>query len=280
MTKRIIGLVLVAIALFNVFLGMKAEGNAPVNKEIIENASFITDGKVLPENEGKVVIVQGVLEAPLPYVDEETGIALYSIVNHRQVEKLGIEQDSDEKKSYWVWSFTALPDDYGGSNKIIVPNVTMGEFNVTKKLLMSITANEYRTTYDKKELNRQGWSTFEDDGRVYLYKGGDMPCEDEAVGKDERDLQGALRVSYAAIPGGETSEYTIIGVQKSGALLEVEELDLVAAHPGRLTVEELLAYADSSASSAKKMSMIIAAVLAVIGIVMIVTKEEKQGGKK
>jgi hypothetical protein len=87
-------------------------------------------------------------------------------------------------------------------------------------------------------------------------------------------------VSYAAIPGGETSEYTIIGVQKSGALLEVEELDLVAAHPGRLTVEELLAYADSSASSAKKMSMIIAAVLAVIGIVMIVTKEEKQGGKK
>lgn len=150
MTKKIIGLVLVALALFNVFFGMKAEENAPVNKEIIENAVLVTDGRILPENEGKVVIVQGVLEAPLPYVDEETGIALHSIVNHRQVKKLEFVYDSEEKKSYWSWTFTALPDYYGGSNKIIVPDVRMGEYSVAKELLMSLTANDYREDYDKR----------------------------------------------------------------------------------------------------------------------------------
>ena len=50
MTKKMIGLVLVALALFNVFLGMKAEKNAPVNKEIIENAVLVTDGRILLEN--------------------------------------------------------------------------------------------------------------------------------------------------------------------------------------------------------------------------------------
>ena len=280
MTKRIIGLILVAIALFNVYLGMKAEGNAPVNKEIIENAVFVTDGRLIPENEGKVVIVQGVLEAPLPYVDEETGIALYSIVNHRQVEKLATEYDSEEKKSHWKWEFTGLLDHYGGSNKIIVPGVTMGEYSVARELLLSITAREYRTTYDKKELNRQEWNTFEDNGRVYLYKGVQMPEDDEIAVKADRDLEGTLRVAYAEIPEGASPEYTIIGVQKEGALLEVEAMDMVAAHPGHLTVEELLAYADTSAASAKKTALIIAAVLAVIGILMITAKEEKRGGKK
>lgn len=280
MTKKIIGLVLVALALFNVFLGMKAEGNAPVNKEIIESAVLITDGRILPENEGKVVIVQGVLEAPLPYVDEETGIALHSIVNHRQVEKLEFVYDSEEKKNYWSWTFTALPDHYGGSNKIIVPDVRMGEYSVAKELLMSLTANEYRVDYDKKELNRQGWNTFEDDGRVYLYKGYLMPEDDEKALENDRNLEGTLRVAYAEIPGGETLEYTIIGVQMNGLLLEVEKLDMNSVHAGYLTVEELLSYADSSAASAKKTSMIIAAVLAGIGILLIVKKEGKRGGKK
>lgn len=107
-----------------------------------------------------------------------------------------------------------------------------------------------------------------------------MPEDDEKALEGDRDLEGSLRVAYAEIPGGETPEYTIIGAQMNGALLEVEKLDMDSAHAGHLTVEELLSYADSSAASAKKTSMMIAAVLAGIGILLIVTKEEKRGGKK
>ena len=54
MAKRIIGIILVIAALGTVLLGIKAGGAAPENKKIIESATVVSDGKVLPENEGKV----------------------------------------------------------------------------------------------------------------------------------------------------------------------------------------------------------------------------------
>ena len=73
---------------------------------------MIRDGKVLPENEGKVVIVTDILKAPMPFVDEKTGIPLNSVVAYRQVEKLVIEEGKKEgdKKDpdTWKWEFAAL----------------------------------------------------------------------------------------------------------------------------------------------------------------------------
>jgi hypothetical protein len=76
MAKKIGGIILIVCALFTAFLGIKAAGNAPGNQEIIKDAVYVADGKVLPENEGKVVIVNGTLDAPLPFIDEQTGIEL------------------------------------------------------------------------------------------------------------------------------------------------------------------------------------------------------------
>ena len=76
MKKRIVGIVLVVAALVSALLGVKAAGKAPGNKKIIEGAVYVADGQVLAENEGKVVIVPGTLDADLPFVDKETGITL------------------------------------------------------------------------------------------------------------------------------------------------------------------------------------------------------------
>ena len=106
MGKKIGGMILIVCALFTAFLGIKATGNAPGNQEIIKDAVYVSDGKVLPENEGKVVIVNGTLDAPLPFVDDETGIELDSIVAYRHVEKARVVLGGEEEVDTWTWDST------------------------------------------------------------------------------------------------------------------------------------------------------------------------------
>ena len=56
MAKRIIGIILVIAALGTVLLGIKSGGAAPENKKIIESATVVSDGKVLPENDLEVML--------------------------------------------------------------------------------------------------------------------------------------------------------------------------------------------------------------------------------
>lgn len=280
MGKKIAGIVLIVFGLITVFLGIKAGAGAPKNREIIESAVYVSDGKVHAENDGKVVIVHGTLDADLPYVDEETGIVLNSIVTYRRVEKASIRYDSEKEQDFWVWGLRSDPDSYGGSVKVIAPGVTLGEFAVADELLMSISTTENRTEYDKKELNRFGWNTFEDNDRVYLYMGDHMPDDDHRV--SERyylDYVDTLRVTYDEIPADNTLEYTIIGIQKNGGLIEVEDLDLLAAHRGQLSVDELLEYAESSASTATIAAICIAVVLLGVGILLVVKSRKTTTGK-
>ena len=134
MAKKIGGIILIVCALFTAFLGIKAAGNAPGNQAIIKDAVYVADGKVLPENEGKVVIVNGTLDAPLPFVDEETGIELNSIVAYRRVEKARVKLGSGDEKDTWTWDSTISENDLGGSKKLVAPGVTLGEFGWQKFL--------------------------------------------------------------------------------------------------------------------------------------------------
>ena len=282
MKKRAIGIILVIAALGTVLLGIKAGGAAPENKKIIEGAVEIRDGKVLPENEGKVVIVTDILKAPLPFVDEQTGIPLNSVVAYRQVEKLVIEEGKmeEDKKDpdTWKWEFAALEKYYGGSRKLIAPDITFGEFQISDTLLQAVNAYEKLSDYSYVDLSALGFDDFKEDNTIYLYGGEHMPKNEEEVRKtnllglpdyDYMELIDTLRVSYKVIAEDSLS-YTIIGLQKNGVLEDMEALKMTDVFSGHLTVEELLEYADSSASSAKVAAFIIAAVLAGIGGLMIV----------
>ena len=151
--NKIIGIVLIVIGLFCVFGAFSVNAGAPETAEVISNAVYVSDGKVLPENEGKVVIVPGTLDAA-PFVDRETGIALSSAVAFRHVEKLYIEEDTEEKTEYWAWKTDMSA--FGGEKKIVAPNVTLGEFAVAEELLQTLSANKRRTEYSEKELNQMG----------------------------------------------------------------------------------------------------------------------------
>ena len=50
--NKIIGIVLIVIGLFCVFGAFSVNSGAPETAETISNAVYVSDGKVLPENEG------------------------------------------------------------------------------------------------------------------------------------------------------------------------------------------------------------------------------------
>lgn len=279
MAKRIIGIILVIAALGTVLLGIKAGGAAPENKKIIESATVVSDGKVLPENEGKVVIVTGTLEAPLPFADPETGVVIDTIVAHRYVEKARVELGGDDEKDAWTWDSTISKNDFGGSGKVVAPGVTIGEFAVSDELMSPVPTLKQRDQYSAADLSKGGWNEFRDQGLIYLYRLDFMPYEDGTVNYDgflreystsKQKNEGTLRVRYNVMEDDASLDYTVIGLQKNGKLEKVEELDLIATVSGHLTVEELLEYADSSASTAKTAAFIIAAVLAGIGALLII----------
>ena len=276
--KKIIGIVLIVIGLFCVFGAFSVNSGAPKTAEVIGNAVYVSDGKVLPKNEGKVVIVPGMLDAA-PFVDRETGIALSSAVAWRHVEKLYIEEESEKKTEYWSWETDMGA--FGGHRKIVAPNVTLGEFAVAEELLQTLSAGKRRTEYSEKELNQMGWSTFTDGGKTYLYQGDWMPRDEDdldsvntLLDKDAyRDYVGTYRVAYDEMDGDQ--EYTVVALQKGGQLVRVPDVTLRAIHSGHLTQDAIL---DSEASSAKggMISAIVGAVLCFGAGVFLIVKKEKE----
>ena len=285
MRKKIVGIILIVCALFTAFLGIKAAGNASGNQKIIKDAVYVADGKVLPENEGKVVIVNGTLEAPLPFVDEETGIVLDSIVAYRHVEKARVVLGSDGKDDTWSWDSTISENDLGGSKKLAAPGATLGEFEVAEVLLQPVpTFAELSEFYIGEDYDVE-WYIFEEKGLDYLYQLEYMPLEDGVVYYDsilddnltsKQKNEGTLRVRYDVVEEDTSMDYTIIGLQKNGKLEEVEELDLIAAVSGHLTPEEMLGHAESSNTTALITAAVIALAFAIPGVIMFVKAGKKR----
>ena len=272
--KKIIGIVLIAIGLFCVFGAFSINAGAPEKAEVISNAVYVSDGKVLPENEGKVVIVPGTLVAA-PFVDPETGIVIHDMVAYRKVEKLASVEKTKNDKTYEVWSWRESYDknEYGGTEKLVAPNVSLGEFKVASELVQSITLYGQRSEYDKKELNQQGWNVFTDNGYVYLSTEDYMPDEDDSVTRLNRDYRHSLRVSYTEMAGG--FEYTVVGLQKDGQLVRVPDVTLQAIHSGHLTQAEILESEESSAKGGMIIAIVGAVVCLAAGAFLIVKKEKQ-----
>ena len=280
--KKMIGIVLIVIGLFCVFGAFSVNSGAPETAEVIRNAVYVSDGKVLPENEGRVVIVPGVLDAA-PFVDKETGIALSSAVAFRHVEKLSIEEetdeDSEEKTEYWAWKTDMSA--FGGNKKVVAPNVTLGEFAVAEELLQTLSVNQKRTEYSEKELNQMGWSTFTDDGKTYLYQGNWMPRNEDTLASVNtlldknayRDYIGTYRVAYDELDSDPA--YTVVALQKDGQLVRVPDVTLQALQSGHLTQAEVLENAESSAKGGMIISIVGAVLCFGAGTFLIVKKEKK-----
>lgn len=90
---------------------MMLTGDSDGGRVLIENAPYITDGKINPDHEGKVVIVAGKLKTEEPAADEELGISFDSPILKRNVHVM-VEKGSgsDIKRSWEAWQAPISPE--------------------------------------------------------------------------------------------------------------------------------------------------------------------------
>ncbi len=162
--KKIIGVILIIGGIFFALLAVKALVSAPQSYEKIRAAATIKDGKLTPENEGKLVVVSGTLKPAEQLQDPITGVKLPGVTAKRTVWTYERDTNSDDEQ---VWDWKPENTDYSekanfGINAEILTTTMLaaptllGEFKVEGKLLNPLIRNTEFTQYDEQSLNA-GW---------------------------------------------------------------------------------------------------------------------------
>lgn len=265
MAKKIIGIVLVIIGLFTAFLGVKAMKQAPEAAVKLKEAVYVADAKIYPENEGKIVIVPGKIEAELPLVDTETGLKLPTFKATKQswyaagVKSVDVGYD-------WSW----VND---GAIQTLTAECTVGEFKLYEGMLNGLPVSVDYSDFEKSDLKEAGlmdyYAYVVTDG-VYISddKGGHTRYKDE--------YEGAVRYKYRIMPMDGELEYTFVGIQKNGALARDDTLGLLASTEGILSFEEVLAQYESNNKAGNIFAFVAAALFICGGIVCIVVKKKEE----
>lgn len=134
--------------------GMMLTNNSDGGRALIENAPYITDGKINPAYEGKVVIVAGKLKTEKPAVDEELGISFDSPIIRRNVHVM-VEKGSGSniKRNWESTSASNIPQKYKRDPPPVITFygvVKAGDFVLDKTLLEKFAAG-----VNVKELPQQ-----------------------------------------------------------------------------------------------------------------------------
>ena len=264
MAKKIIGIVLIIIGLFTAFLGFKAMSQAPEAVEKLESAVYVADAKIYPENEGKIVIVPGKIEAE-PLVDTETGLELPTIKASKQ-SWYAVGVKSVDTGYDWSW----MAD---GSTQTLTAECSVGEFKLYEGMLNGLPVSVDYSDFEAGDLKEAGlmdyYAYVVTDG-VYISddKGGHTRYKDE--------YKGAVRYKYRIMPVDGELEYTFVGVQKNGAIARDDSLGLIASTEGILSFDDVLAKNESNSAAGNIFAFVAAALFIGGGVVCIVVKKKEE----
>ncbi|MBR6571262.1 MAG: hypothetical protein IKK75_12500 [Clostridia bacterium] len=251
--------VLLALGIALLALGVKRLMDIPGQQAMLNDAVYLDEAVILPENEGKLVIIHGKPEMTVPAYDEELGLTLNTIKAYRYDEEYKLK--SSEKLLYqYGWM--------SKSSKGIVGKASLGEFALDEKTLNGFAADSEYEDFDMAEISAKGYAvargkTAEDAltdrwyvivGGTYYYDAfeysGDLSIPhvtremDKAIA-DERE--GAKAYAYKVYTGANYDEVTVAGIQHSGSLVTHEKLGSLVKE-GVLTKEQVISsYARSTA---------------------------------
>lgn len=279
--KKIIGVILIIGGILFVSLTVKAIMSAPQTYERIRAAATIKDGRVIPENEGKLVVVSGTLKPAEQLQDPITGVKLPGVTAKRTVWTYKQDTGSGDEK---VWDWYPENTDYSekgnfGINAEILTSTMLaaptllGEFKVESKLLIPLIRNTEFTQYDEESL-KDGWNLLSGgkESRYCVSKEHWLPKKTK--GMYSTTGYGSQKISYDIVSPDDPLEYTIIGVQKGDTMIKSEDVDSVTTFKGLMTADE---FADESKKEARGGSIfgIVAGILlAVIGAGMMIFRRQ------
>ena len=279
--KKIIGVILIIGGISFALLAVKALVSAPQSYEKIKAAATIEDGKVTPENEGKLVVVSGTLKPAEQLQDPITGVKLPGVTAKRTVWTYKQDTGSGDEK---VWDWYPENTDYSekanfGINAEILTSTMLaaptllGEFKVESKLLNPLTRNTEFTQYDEESL-KDGWNVLSGgkESRYCVSKEHWLPKK--TTGMYSATGYGSQKISYGIVSPDDPLEYTIIGVQKGDTLIESEDVDSVTTIKGIMTAQEFAEENKKGVRGGSIFGIIAGILLAVIGVGMLAFRRQ------
>ena len=279
--KKIIGVILIIGGIFFASLAVKALVASPQSYEKIRAATTIKDGKVIPENEGKLVVVSGTLKAAEPLQDPITGVKLPGVTAKRTVWTYERDTNSDDEQ---VWDWKPKNTDYSekanfGINAEILTTTMLaaptllGEFKVESELLNPLIRNTEFTQYDEESL-KDGWKVLSGgkESRYCVSKENWLPKK--TTGTYSTTGYGAQKISYGIVSSDDPLEYTIIGVQKGDTLIKSEDVDSVTTVKGIMTAQEFAEENKKGVRGGSIFGIVAGILLAIIGVGMMAFRRQ------
>ena len=279
--KKIIGVILIIGGLLFASLAVKALMSAPQSYERIRTAATIKDGRILPENEGKLVVVSGTLKPVEQLQDPITGVKLPGVTAKRTVWTYKQDTGSGDEK---VWDWQLENTDYsekanfGINAEILTTTVlaaptVLGEFKVESKLLNPLIRNTEFTQYDEESLNA-GWKVLSGgkESRYCVSKEHWLPKK--TTGMYSSTGYGSQKISYGIVSPDDSLEYTIVGVQKGDTLIKSEDVDSVTTVKGIMTAEEFAVENKKGVRGGSIFGIITGILFAIIGVGMMAFRRQ------
>jgi len=246
-------IILIVLGVLIIWLSARALLGVPQQQKVLGDAVYLDEAVVLPENEGKVVIIHGKPLMTAPAYDEELGITLNSIKAYRYDEEYKLTSNEKSKHRYdWV----------SRGQKSIVGDAMIGEFDLDEKTLIGFPADSDYDDFDDAEIFANGYNmsygkTAEGavTERLYVIVGG--PADEayyysphEYSNADSsrimRNLnydiavkrEGTKAYAYKVFTGAVSEEVTVAGIQQGNELVAHEALNAVVAN-GVMTKNQL-----------------------------------------
>ncbi len=279
--KKIIGVILIIGGLLFASLAVKALMSAPQSYERIRTAATIKDGRILPENEGKLVVVSGTLKPVEQLQDPITGVKLPGVTAKRTVWTYKQDTGSGDEK---VWDWQPENTDYsekanfGINAEILTTTVlaaptVLGEFKVESKLLNPLIRNTEFTQYDEESLN-VGWKVLSGGKESSYCVSKEHWLPKKTTGMYSSTGYGAQKISYGIVSPDDSLEYTIVGVQKGDTLIKSEDVDSVTTVKGIMTAEEFAVENKKGVRGGSIFGIITGILLAIIGVGMMAFRRQ------
>ena len=283
--KNIGKIVLLVLGIALIALGVKNFVELPGQKAALEAAVYLDEAVILPENEGKMVIIHGKPEMTAPAYDEELGLSLDTIKAYRYAEEYKLT--SSEKLEYkygWV----------AKGQKSIVGKASLGEFALDEKTLIGLPADSEYEDFNMEEISAKGYEVSKGKttegawtdrwwvivgGKYYYdafeYSGNlDIPHITREMDKEiANERAGARAYAYKVYTGAGDQEVTIAGIQQGNRLVADETIGPMV-RTGIQTKDQLLSSNKGGIIGSAAVFMALGAVLVFLGIRKQKTKEK------
>ena len=247
--QKVKGIALIAIALFFIFVSVKAIVTAPDSEAALRSAVWVQDGAIHPENEGKLVAATFKLKEFSAAADPDIGIAFSQPFVRRRVDV--VRNIADDM----VWDPVDSYDPQPLKSTMLFGVTDDNKLNISPELAVGFPAGrdftmDEVTITDPDVFNAYNFEVATIDSRLYLTQIADrIVLRDIEKGTSELDpftyidlfnYEGAYRITYQVLNDSPEKSFVVVGKQVGNTIEKSDELDAPGVYEDAETIDDLV----------------------------------------